>query len=362
MRPLRVLFVSIVPSPYQRDFFAALHARPEVDLQVVYCEAASPDSPWPTVAPAPYERIMRGFYFSWRGKRFIVNPRLPSTDGVDVLVLNGYTPLACQRLLRRRRGPPVIFWGERMVSPSGGVARRAQGFLAAPLRRLSTIVAIGQQAADDYAERFPGIPVERVPYMCALGAFGEEIPVRPRTPPTILFCGQMIHRKGIDLLLEAFARLIGEGLAARLLLVGREAELPGLLGKLAPAVRRSVEYAGFQAPEALPHFFREADVFVLPSRYDGWGVVVNQAIGAGLPVVCSDAVGAGPDLVTNGLNGSVYPAEDTAALTDALRSLLADPQAIARASAASLARAAEVTPERGAGRWVEILQRVGGVR
>ena len=61
-------------------------------------------------------------------------------------------------------------------------------------------------------------------------------------------------------------------------------------------------------------------MFVLPSRHDGWGVVVNQAIAAGLPVICSDAVGAAADLVSNGVNGYVFPSGNVEQLAEAMAS------------------------------------------
>src|SRR5207244_779677 len=143
--------------------------------------------------------------------------------------------------------------------------------------------------------RFPEPRHFNIPYHCGIAAFRPESPrEHSRDQVTFLFCGQMIARKGVDTLLEAFAGLDAR---ARLLLVGREAELPAMLSALPPVVRDRIKYAGFQAPEDLPRYFGQADVFVLPSRYDGWGVVVNQALGAGLPIICSDQVGAGFDLI-----------------------------------------------------------------
>src|SRR5262249_37221431 len=153
----------------------------------------------------------------------------------------------------------------------------------------------------DYAERFPEARHFNIPYFCALQPF-LDAPRRALSDETVfLFCGQMIARKGLDLLLAAFARLVEMRGRVRLTLVGREAELQTELAKLSAPVRESIRYEGFQAPEALPRFFAEADVFVLPSRYDGWGVVVNQALGAGLALLCSDAVGAAHDLVEDGV-------------------------------------------------------------
>ena len=167
----------------------------------------------------------------------------------------------------------------------------------------------------------------------------------------------MIARKGVDLLLAAFSEL---GEAARLLLVGREADLPALLAALPAGVRERCEYAGFQPPEALPRFFAQADVFVLPSRYDGWGVVMNQAIGAGLPVICSDMVGAGHDLVDEEVNGLKFRAGDAASLAAKMKRFLAEPALIGQWGAASREKARGFTPAVGAEKWVAAFREVLG--
>ena len=82
--------------------------------------------------------------------------------------------------------------------------------------------------------------------------------------------------------------------------MGREAELPNFLQMVTSDTRARICYEGFRPPEELPKFFEESDVFVLPSRHDGWGVVINQALAAGLPIITSDMVGAGLDFVENG--------------------------------------------------------------
>jgi glycosyltransferase involved in cell wall biosynthesis len=354
---MKAHFLSVVPSPYQRDLFAALARRPEIDLRVDYLEAASPDSPWPAKPLAAYERVLPGLHLACRGARFHLN-RMPSDlIAADVVVLNGYMGTVAQRLLRRPadRRPPLLFWGERMAPGGrGGWRARLQHGLAAPLARCAGIVAIGRAAAADYRTRYPGVPVHELPYCCDLAAFRAQPGSRPHTPPVLLFCGQMIRRKGIDLLLQAFAGLRARGIACRLLLVGREGDLPRLLAGLPEAVRADIAYAGFQAPEALPEYFARADLFVLPSRYDGWGVVVNQALGAGLPVVCADAVGAA-ELIEQGSNGLVVPAGDAGALEAALADLLADRTALARMGEAAAASSAKLDPAVGARRWVEIL-------
>lgn len=358
-RRLRVLILSIVPSPYQRDLFAALNDRPEIELSVVYCERGSPDSPWAKKELRDFETVLPGFYLSWGGSRFLVNRDLPDLSDVDLLILNGYMTLAAQRLLRKWVGKlPVLFWGERMVGSFSGLKGMVQKCLAEPLKKIDGIVAIGSRAEKDYAERFLDLPIFNLPYYCDLSEFIRRKPVsRPHEPITILFCGQMIARKGVDVLFEAFVKLVKyskENL--RLLLVGREAEVYDMMRPLEKEVRECVDYVGFQQPETLPAYFAQADIFVLPSRYDGWGVVVNQALGAGLPVICSDEVGAGFDLVDEGENGYVFKADDADDLLRCLKPYVDDPQIINQASKHSSEKAEAWSPEKGAAKWITIFE------
>jgi glycosyltransferase involved in cell wall biosynthesis len=351
---LRVGFVSVLPSPYQRDLFGALAKRPEVNLRVHYMERAAPDSPWPQRPLASYERYLPGFWFSLGKARVHLNWRLPSARDFDVVVCNTLMSITGQWLMRvKLRGSRWMFWGEKLGRRSARHDR-----LTAPLRSAAGIAAIGAWAERDYRERFPEVRVFNIPYHCSLEAFrAAPRPPRERDTVTFLFCGQMIARKGLDRLVTAFATLPQN---TRLLLLGREAELPGMMADLPQAVRARIEYAGFQPPEALPAFFARADVFVLPSRYDGWGVVVNQALGAGLPILASDQVGAGYDLVAPGENGEIFRADDAADLAEKMKPFVLDPARSAILGAVSSARSEAWDPEDGAERWVRALQEVAG--
>ena len=296
---------------------------------------------------------MPGFWFGLGKARIHINRGLPRVAEFDVTVINTLTvSITGQWLMRAQlRGEKWMFFGEKL-----GPRSRKQELLTAPLKRASGIAAIGSWAQRDYAARFPGVPVFNIPYHCELQPFFDTRRAA-REPGTItfFFCGQMIARKGLDHVLTAFAKLPEN---ARLLLVGREAELPQMLAALPESVRRRVNYAGFQAPDALPQFFAQADVFILPSRYDGWGVVVNQALGAGLPVICSDQVGAGHDLVADGENGYVFRVGEVDSLTEKMAHFTRDESLSAKQGAASRQRAADWTPARGAERWLAALQKI----
>jgi glycosyltransferase involved in cell wall biosynthesis len=358
-RKHKALFITIVPSPYQRDLFGALAARDDVDLSVHYMEATSPDSPWPRQHLRAYERVMPGFWLPLGGGgRAHVNWSLPAIDDPHLnVVLSSFTSATAQWLMRYRlRARHWAFWGERLKKNSG-VTELVQSRLAAPLASASAIVGIGRQAEAEYKERFPKPRHFCIPYHCDLSPFfAIDRRGRPIGPTTFLFCGQMIRRKGVDLLLAAFQGLVENGLDVRLLLVGREAELPAFLDRLSPAAHARVRYGGFLAPEALAEFFAQGDVFVLPSRHDGWGVVVNQALAAGLAVITSDAVGAGIDLVEHGRNGFRVPAGDVNNLQHAMATLALSQELCRQFGMASRRKARDLTPEEGAAKWVQVFE------
>jgi poly(glycerol-phosphate) alpha-glucosyltransferase len=357
-RVLNVTFYSVVPAPYQRDIFYALSQLPNINLQIHYLESSCADSPWPDKDLQSYENVLPGGFLGWGNSRFHINTHWPNCSNTDVVILNGYQSLTAQLILQIQANQiPCLFWGEKMVGTSSGIKGVLQKNLALGLRNCKAIVAIGSKAQRDYQQRFPDKPVFNIPYYCDLTPFVGNPPQRPRTPTTFLFCGQMIQRKGVDVLLQAFEKVICAGHDARLLLVGREAELPQMLEGLQPKVRSYIEYAGFQSPESLHVFFQRADIFVLPSRYDGWGVVVNQALGAGLPIIGSDTVGAVEDLVECGKNGMIFPVGNVDALYDALMHYLQNPSEIHEASQASLQKSQAWTPQIGAERWIEVIQK-----
>src|SRR5712672_3514863 len=90
-RKHKVLFITIVPSPYQRDLFGALAARGDVDLSVCYMEATSPDSPWPEKSLRSFEKVVPGFYVPFGGARGHINWNFPDLSKPDFVVLSSFT-------------------------------------------------------------------------------------------------------------------------------------------------------------------------------------------------------------------------------------------------------------------------------
>jgi glycosyltransferase involved in cell wall biosynthesis len=360
---MRTLFISIVPSPYQRDLFAALAARSDVNIHVCYLESESPGYPWPQQPLAEYEEVLPGKWIGIGGARVHWNRGLPDPSEFDIVVLNSYTSMTAQWVMRKKlNGTPWCFWGERLGPRSTGSREWVRQRLLAPLKHASGIVGIGSLARTDYQSRFPGLGTYCVPYHCNLNPFLSTKRIPDSAEVRFLFCGVLSERKGVDLLIAAFDRLIRNGIKARLELVGQEAQLADFLKDISAEARSRITYHGFQAPARLPEFFGQADVFVLPSRWDGWGVVVNQALGAGLALIASDAVGAAHDLIEPESNGLRFANGDTEALDACMDRLARNPALARQWGEASRRKAADWSPERGAERWVEVMRALVEIR
>ncbi len=136
----------------------------------------------------------------------------------------------------------------------------------------------------------------------------------------IMFCGKLHEKKNPDLILDA-AELCSEEEKRRMavLLVG-SGELEAELKRKSEKLEFPVYFAGFKNQKELPPYYLAADVFVLPSRRMGetWGLVVNEALNAGLPSIVSDAVGCGPDF-SRFPDFQTFPSENVAALCSCLK-------------------------------------------
>lgn len=134
----------------------------------------------------------------------------------------------------------------------------------------------------------------------------------------ILAIGQFIHRKGFDVLMQA-ARNLDENIG--IYIVGGEvteeySQLRENLGL------KNVHFLGFQQKERLAKFYKAADLFVLPTREDIWGLVINEALAYGLPTITTDRCVAGLELIEDGVNGYVVPVGDAETLADKIKAVL----------------------------------------
>jgi glycosyltransferase involved in cell wall biosynthesis len=271
----------------------------------------------------------------------------------DAVVVHGYSNpwmLAAAAICRVRRIPYLLRGDSLPRGQATGTRRLLRGAVArAVVSGSAGGLAIGQLNAEFYRRhqarriifapysvddaRFARVPATSRPELLARWGLGADRPV-------IMYCGKMYAgKRPLDLV--AGIRLLPDTVTA--VFVGD--------GVLAGSIRSSLKpgegvVTGFVNQSELPAYYHAADVIVLPSEVENWGLVVNEAMAAGVVPVVSDRVGAAPDLVAG--VGEVYPCGDTARLAEALGralSLARDPAhrnlVRQRAAAYSLDRTAD---------------------
>lgn len=263
-----------------------------------------------------------------------------SRERYDAVWIHGHGYASCLTALAtaRLKGIPAFMRGETHLglASAGLKASLRRPLMGALYAQCAGLLAIGSANRDYYrAMGVPDAKISTVPYtvdndrFVAASAVSPELRAAMRSrlgvaddAPIILYASKFQRRKRPDDLLAAFVALRASGGRAHLVLVGSgemEAELRAAAGD-----SPDVHFPGFFNQADLPIVFAASDIFVLPSDEEPWGLIVNEAMCAGLPVVVSQAVGCVADLVQPGRNGAIFPARDVAALTAALDSLTRD--------------------------------------
>jgi glycosyltransferase involved in cell wall biosynthesis len=160
----------------------------------------------------------------------------------------------------------------------------------------------------------------------------------------VLFASKLMERKRCTDLVAAFTRLPFAKLEARpLLVIAGDGEKRKALEEqvAASGFADDIRFVGFKNQSELPALYQASDVFVLPSKDEPWGLVINEAMSAGCAIVSAKEVGAAIDLVEDGVNGYTYPVGDVELLSQAIGRILGDPVRLKSFSAGSRRMIAE---------------------
>jgi len=204
----------------------------------------------------------------------------------------------------------------------GGVARRFL-YIAQWIKYggdIDFVLAMGQNGVSWY--RQCGWPSNKVfPYAYITESFQigglDNQPDLEKNTFEILYVGQLIFRKGVDILLQALQHVSKENW--RLSIAGTGPLQSEYVRKCQEfGIDKHVEFLGVLPNDTVNVRIAHADLLVLPSRFDGWGAVVNEALMNGVPVICSDQCGAA-DLLREDWRGAVFPAESVQSLTELLK-------------------------------------------
>jgi glycosyltransferase involved in cell wall biosynthesis len=280
------------------------------------------------------------------------------TGRYDAVWLHGYAHQALLRawLVAKRLGMKVLLRGEShqlRSNRSAATTLLKRHILSRFFRHIDAFLAIGSANRDYYLNH--GVPSDKVflmPYAVDNARFQAadtserrcevqtELALAPGRP-VILFASKLQPRKRARDLWEAYTRLSPDGIDEPfpyLIFVGEGRQRADIEADVARRQWRSVRFVGFQNQTQLPGYYAVADIFVLSSEREPWGLVVNEAMNAATAVIVSDQVGAAVDLVADGENGYVISVGDVYALTDRLRRMTGDPALTRKMGEQSLRR------------------------
>ena len=329
---MKVLWLTTMPSPYRVDFFNLLGQSCQLTVCYEVQLTAEREKSWINLDSSHF----RSIYLKNRksgGAPFCPDFNRYITREYDIVLISNYicpTAMWAVPKLRRLRIPYFIVADGAYIHPERKwltllkrrLMRNAAYFLSSGPVTTRYFMYYGVRREQIFEYHFTSLWQKDI----ARGVLPREEKARLREglgigePFMVLSVGQFVHRKGYDILLEAC-----QGLPEQIgvYIVGGQPTQEYLRLQQEKGLKH-VHFVGFQSKEELARFYRAADCFVLPTREDIWGLVINEAMGYGLPVVTTDRCVAGLELVENGKNGYIVGAGQAEPLREALLRLLAD--------------------------------------
>jgi glycosyltransferase involved in cell wall biosynthesis len=213
------------------------------------------------------------------------------------------------KLLKRER----VYVISTMDNQWHGTARQWIGVLLSPIYLepcIDTFLVAGDRQAQ-FAKRL-GYPDVMYGYYSADVTRFVAPDLGTSRRSGFLFVGRLVEQKGFDLLLTAYRSYRQRVERPWTLTIAGTGPLKNLIQDFP-----GIDYRGFVQPEELPMLMHKAAAFVLPSRFEPWGVVIHEAAASGLPIICTTSCGASTYFVRDGINGFIVPAE-IESLTSAL--------------------------------------------
>lgn len=306
---LKIAIVTNTLAPYRTPVFSALAAMPGVEVHVFSCVEREPNRQWDYAPLRTGQTTLQRCFVVWR-QRYI-HSNLDVLGGLrryrpDVVVTDGFNPTHLYAFGYCRLGAVAhvamtdgTLASEQKLTVLHRWVRRwvyggTQAFVAAS--------AGGQALYDRYgvshAQRFTS----------CLAIDNQAFARAPAAPQfDLLFCGRLEAVKRPQFVLQmALALAARSGRQVSVLMVGSGSQMAALKAEAAlHADRVAVTFSGFASQQALPALYRSARLFIMPTSWEPWGVVFNEACAAGLPILTTPAAGAVGELVLDGENGYV---------------------------------------------------------
>lgn len=325
---MKVLFMTNMPSPYRVDFFNELGKSCNLTVMFERERDHSRDTRYKADQYKKFKAVFPKGITAGDAEAFC-----PSVIGLlskkkfdHIIVGNYYSPTGMLAIeyMRLMRIPYILSSDGGMVKEDSGFKYKlkkhfigsASGWLSTGKMTTDYLTYYGADKDKTIVYPFTSLwkkdILDRPLTQAEKNAFRQKLGMTENK--IVISVGQFIHRKGYDVLLKACADLdqnigvyiIGGTPTEEYLRMKDELHL------------EQVHFVDFMNKQALAEYYKAADLFVLPTREDIWGLVVNEAMAYGVPVVTTDKCVAGVELVENGVTGQIIPIEDSERLKAAI--------------------------------------------
>lgn len=332
MTTIRVAIIHNIMTPYRTVLFDAIADHPDINLHVFYCSKSYENRNWEIADSIAHKHsILLGPSVETNVFKYHVNPTIITklvSDRFDVAIIGGGTHFTMQLgyLVSKYNLNGTILWTERISPPEYPFGKLINPIIKQMSTRADSLIIPTSKARKYQIEQ--GISEDKIftaPNVVDSASYYRNKTNRDQLK--ILFVGQLIERKGVDYLLDAYSQLDQSNI--ELTIVGdgpKEVEYK----RKAETTSLNVTFTGWVSENEKRRLFADADLFVLPSIKDLAPLVLNEALASGLPIITTDAVGNAPDMIIDGGNGNIVPAGDSSALADALINILDDHDELVR--------------------------------
>jgi glycosyltransferase involved in cell wall biosynthesis len=331
---LKVLFITNIPSPYRVDFFNEFGKY--CDLTVLFEREASDerDKSWSDYKFVNFNGIILNGKITDTDKAFCPQVLKYLKRGLfeHTIIANIATPtgMFAIQCMKMKRMPYIIEGDGAFAKNTKGLKEIIKKYLLTGAKAyFSTSKSHDEYyltygAIKENIYRYPFTSIKKADILLHQTTYQEKIKLRNELlineEKVVLSVGQFVHRKGYDVLLQA-CNTIDKSVGVYI--IGGEPTNEYKATKFNMDLT-NVYFLGFKSRSELKKYYKVADVFVLPTREDIWGLVINEAMANGLPTITTDKCVAGLELIVNNANGFIIPSNNSKSLSDKINILLTD--------------------------------------
>lgn len=329
---MKILFITNLPSPYRVDFFNELGRHCELTVLYERHSASDRDEKWKGNKAVGFkEKYIDLKPLGADGSIGLGLVKEIKKQCFDSLIISGYSSPSVMAAIAYCRLKRIPYY----IESDGGFCKKDK-FPKSVLKKFLLSGAKGHfVTCDEYKNYLLSLGVKneciyKYPFTSLKSADIISEPVSPEEKEKIrkelsvketrivLAVGQFIKRKGFDVLIKAAKNLSAD---TGVYFVGGNPTEEYISLKESLKLE-NIHFIGFKTKDELKKYYKAADLFVLPTREDIWGLVINEAMAYGLPIVTTNKCIAGLELVKNGENGYITKTENSAQLSDRIEEII----------------------------------------